>query len=47
MQTLSSDVVVAPISDAIELSTWNVERTSEQLLDFINTRHAALAGIEI
>ncbi len=42
MQTQSSDVDVATISDAAQLATWNIQRTSEQLKDFISTRHAAL-----
>lgn len=47
MQTHSSDVDVAPVSDTAELATWNIQRTSEQLLDFINTRHSALSDVEI
>ena len=42
MQTQSSDVNVASISDAIEIATWNVQRSNEYLQNFVNSRHAAL-----
>lgn len=42
MQTQSSDGDVATTSDAVQLATWNIQRTSEQLHSFITTRHAAL-----
>ena len=42
MQSHSSDVDVATISDALNLASWNIQRTSEQLQNFISVRHAAL-----
>lgn len=42
MHTQTSDVAVATISSAVNIASWNVERTTEQLLDFINNKHAAL-----
>lgn len=42
MQTQSSDVDVTTISGAIELATWNIQRTSEQLQSFISVRHASI-----
>ncbi len=42
MQTQSSDANVASISDAIELATWNIQRSSDYLQNFVNSRHAAL-----
>lgn len=48
MQTQAGDVAVATISNAVDMASWNVERTTEQLLSFINTKHDALPdGIEI
>lgn len=44
MHTQTGDVAVATISDALDMASWNVERTTEQLLDFINNKHAALPG---
>ena len=42
MQTLTGDVAIASISDAHELATWNVERSTDQLLSFIDAKSAAL-----
>ena len=42
MKTQSSDVAVATLSDTVDLASWNVERTTEQLRSFIDTKHAAL-----
>lgn len=42
MQTQTGDVAVAVINSATDLASWNVERTTEQLVNFINTKHAAL-----
>ncbi len=42
MQTQSGDVAVAPLSSAADMASWNVARTTEQLVDFINAKHAAL-----
>ncbi len=47
MQTHSSDVDVASVSDTADLATWNIQRSSDQLLDFINSRHSALSDVEI
>lgn len=42
MQTHSSDVDVASVSDTLNLASWNIQRTSEQLQNFINVRHASI-----
>jgi hypothetical protein len=50
MQTTSSDSDVANFEDAlssITLASWNRVRSSEELLSFIDTRHAALADVEL
>ena len=48
MQTQTGDVAVTSINSAVDMASWNVERTTEQLLGFINTKHSALPdGIEL
>lgn len=42
MQTQLGDVAVAVINNTVDLATWNIERTTEQLLSFIDQKHAAL-----
>ncbi len=42
MQTQTGDVAVASINSTVDMASWNVERTTEQLLGFINNKHAAL-----
>lgn len=42
MQTQTSDVAVATTFNTVDLASWNVERTTEQLLGFISRKTAAL-----
>lgn len=42
MYIQDGDVAIARIGDTLDLATWNVERTTEQLLTFIATKQAAL-----
>ncbi|HSW91432.1 MAG TPA: hypothetical protein VLG09_02205 [Candidatus Saccharimonadales bacterium] len=37
----------ASISDSLQLDTWNRERTIEELRNFVNVRHDALAHIDV
>jgi hypothetical protein len=34
------------LSEILELDTWNEQRSSEQLQDFIQRRHAAVSELE-
>jgi hypothetical protein len=42
MQTQTGDVAVTVLTSASDLASWNIERTTEQLLGFINAKHSAL-----
>ncbi|MFZ1360672.1 MAG: hypothetical protein WAS27_01400 [Candidatus Saccharimonadales bacterium] len=42
MHTQIGDVAVASVSHAIDLASWNIERTNDQLRTFIDAKHAAL-----
>lgn len=42
MQTQAGDVAVATFSNAVDMASWNVERSTDQLINFINSKHAAL-----
>lgn len=42
METKSSGVEAVTLSDILALSTWNRERSDDELRSFIATRHAAL-----
>lgn len=37
-----ADIEPVTLSDILSLATWNRQRTSEELQDFINSHHAAL-----
>lgn len=37
-----SNVEAVTISDILGLATWNRQRSSQELQNFINTRHATL-----
>ncbi len=37
-----ADIEAVTISDILDLATWNRQRTSEELQDFIQTHHAQL-----
>lgn len=50
MSKTNSDGEVAQFEDAlsaITLASWNRVRSDEELNSFINTRHAALADVQI
>lgn len=50
MSKTNSDGEVAEFEDAlntITLASWNRVRSDEELSSFINSRHAALADVEI
>lgn len=50
MQTLSGDSDIAQFEDAlnqIATATWNRMRSNQELNDFIDRRHSALANIEL
>ena len=34
-------------SEILEMATWNRQRTDEELLSFISTRHANLSDVEL
>ncbi|MEO5950556.1 MAG: hypothetical protein ABIQ04_03855 [Candidatus Saccharimonadales bacterium] len=42
METQSSGIEAVTLSDILKLSTWNRERTDDELRSFIDTHHAAL-----
>ncbi len=42
MQTQTSDVAVTTTFSTVDVASWNIERTTEQLLGFINSKAAAL-----
>lgn len=42
METQSNGVEAVTLSDILHLSTWNRERTDDELRSFIDTKHAAL-----
>jgi hypothetical protein len=42
-----SDVEPVTVSDILGLDTWNRERSSEELQDFITTRHSRLQDVEL
>jgi len=42
METQAGTIEPVTLSDIMRLSTWNRPRTSDELQNFIETRHAAL-----
>lgn len=44
MEKTAADVEPVTVNDILGLDTWNRQRTSEELRDFINTKHDRLPG---
>lgn len=42
MEAHSGTIEPVTLTDILALSTWNRERTSDELRNFVNSRHAAL-----
>lgn len=42
METQAGAIEPVTLSDILQLSSWNRPRTSDELQNFIETRHAAL-----
>lgn len=42
MDTTSANIESVTISDILDLATWNRPRSTEELQDFIRTRHNRL-----
>lgn len=42
METQSSGIEAVTLSDILHLSTWNRQRSDDELRSFIDARHAAL-----
>jgi hypothetical protein len=34
-------------SDVLEMATWNRQRSTDELLSFISSRHASLGDVEL
>jgi hypothetical protein len=48
MDTLSANIDAQTVNSSFELASWNRPRTSEELRNFINSRHAKLPeGISV
>ncbi|MDB5165332.1 MAG: hypothetical protein JWM00_222 [Candidatus Saccharibacteria bacterium] len=47
MDIQAAGVESVTLTDILSLATWQRERSSEELQDFINTRHDALANVDI
>ena len=47
MESQAAGVEPVNLSDILSLSTWQRERSSEELQEFINTRHANLADVDL
>jgi hypothetical protein len=48
MDMQPADIEAVTLSDILDLATWNRQRSSEELQDFINSHHDALPdNIEI
>ncbi len=47
METQDIGIEAVTKSELLELASWNRQRTSEQLRDFISRRTAALAGYDL
>ncbi len=46
METQASDMQSVILNIAPETQSWNRERSLDELRDFVNSRHAAIADIE-
>lgn len=44
MDKTSADIEPVTVSDILGLDTWNRERSTQELQDFITTRHSNLPG---
>lgn len=47
MDIQNAGVEPVNLSDILNLSTWNRERSSDELQSFINRRHEALVDVEL
>jgi hypothetical protein len=47
MEIQAAGVEPVTFSDILSLASWQRERSSEELQDFINTRHANLSDVDL
>lgn len=46
METTTSGIEPVTLSEVLALDTWNEERSSDQLQNFITRRHAAAGSLD-